>query len=142
MNVLNSTELQKVVNIFHDENACPDDIDESGQKVLIALYGGKNSKELRFKLFQKSLVKNNFNLASLPPTTAAAREHSLCAYLQVPLCSRFAKSPLDWDWKETKHGLFPVTTHQEPATPAFLSMKCKCPKGCNLTCTCRKSSIK
>ncbi|GBL96092.1 hypothetical protein AVEN_104328-1 [Araneus ventricosus] len=78
MNVLNSTELQKVVSIFRDENACSDDIDEAGQKVLIALYGGKNSKKLRFKLIQKSLVKNNFNLASLPPTTAAAREHSPC----------------------------------------------------------------
>ncbi|GBN19602.1 hypothetical protein AVEN_246987-1 [Araneus ventricosus] len=52
MNVLNSTELQKVVNIFRDENTCPDNIDEAGQKALITLYGGKNSKELRFKLFK------------------------------------------------------------------------------------------
>ncbi|GBM52384.1 hypothetical protein AVEN_100966-1 [Araneus ventricosus] len=95
INILKSTELQKVVNIFRDENACPDDIDEAGQKVFIALRGEKNSKELRFKLFQKSLVKNDFNLASLPPTTAAAREHSLRAYLQVQLCSGFAKRPLD-----------------------------------------------
>ncbi|GBM24096.1 hypothetical protein AVEN_38292-1 [Araneus ventricosus] len=43
MNVLNRTEQQQVVNIFRDENACPDDIDEAGQKVLIALYRGKNS---------------------------------------------------------------------------------------------------
>ncbi|GBN95414.1 hypothetical protein AVEN_80221-1 [Araneus ventricosus] len=34
---------------------------------------------LIFKLFQKSLVKNNFNLVSLPPTTAGAREHFLRA---------------------------------------------------------------
>ncbi|GBM30325.1 hypothetical protein AVEN_174136-1 [Araneus ventricosus] len=52
MNVLNSTELQQVADIFRDENACPDDIDEAGQKVSIALYGGKNSKEQRFKLFK------------------------------------------------------------------------------------------
>ncbi|GBM51746.1 hypothetical protein AVEN_175313-1 [Araneus ventricosus] len=54
------SELQQVVNIFRDENACPDDIDEAGQKVLIALYGRKKSEETRdsliFKLFQKSLV--------------------------------------------------------------------------------------
>ncbi|GBO26604.1 hypothetical protein AVEN_215673-1 [Araneus ventricosus] len=60
--------------------------------------------------------------ASLPPTTAAAREYSLCAYLQVQLWSGFTKSPLDWGWKETKHGLFPVTTHKEPAPPALLAM--------------------
>ncbi|GBO06999.1 hypothetical protein AVEN_40313-1, partial [Araneus ventricosus] len=31
------SELQQVANIFRDENAFPDDIDEAGQKVLIAL---------------------------------------------------------------------------------------------------------
>ncbi|GBM36239.1 hypothetical protein AVEN_71947-1 [Araneus ventricosus] len=135
MNVLNSTELQKVVNIFRDENAYPDDIDEAGRKVLIVLNGGKNIKGLRFKLIQKSLVKN-FNLASL------TREHSLRAYLQVKLWSGFAKSISDWGWKETKHGLFPVTTHKEPGSPAFLAMICKCAKGYNLSWICRKAGIK
>ncbi|GBN60598.1 hypothetical protein AVEN_31182-1, partial [Araneus ventricosus] len=54
----------------------------------------------------------------------------------------FATGPLDWGWKETKHELFPVTTHKEPASPAFLSVICKCAKVCNLSCTCRKSGIK
>ncbi|GBN61174.1 hypothetical protein AVEN_11219-1 [Araneus ventricosus] len=36
MNVLNSTEVQKVVNIFRDENACRYEVEEAGQKVLIA----------------------------------------------------------------------------------------------------------
>ncbi|GBL95259.1 hypothetical protein AVEN_37720-1 [Araneus ventricosus] len=120
------SELQQVVNIFRDENACPDDIDEAEQKVLISLCGRKNSEETRdsliFKLFQKSLVKNNFILIFLPPTTAAALEQSLRAYLQVQHWSGFAKRPLDWCWKETKHGLFSVTTHKEPASPALLSM--------------------
>ncbi|GBO33873.1 hypothetical protein AVEN_200143-1 [Araneus ventricosus] len=124
--IYQSSEPQQVVNIFRDENACPDDIDEAGEKVLIALYGRKKSVETRdsliFKLFQKSLVKNNFILVFLPPTTAAAREHSLRAYLQVQHWSGFAKRPLDWCWKETKHGLFSVTTHKEPASPALFSM--------------------
>ncbi|GBO06051.1 hypothetical protein AVEN_168293-1 [Araneus ventricosus] len=80
--IYQSSEPQQVVNIFRDENACPGDIDEAGKKVLIALYGRKKSEETRdsliFKLFQKSLVKNNFILVFLPPTTAAAREHSPC----------------------------------------------------------------
>ncbi|GBN87296.1 hypothetical protein AVEN_255324-1 [Araneus ventricosus] len=37
MNVLSRTELQQVSNIFPDENVWPDDIDEAGQKVIIAL---------------------------------------------------------------------------------------------------------
>ncbi|GBM76448.1 hypothetical protein AVEN_31136-1 [Araneus ventricosus] len=82
ISVLNSTDMQQVVNIFRDENACPDDKGEAGQKVWISLYGGKNSEEtldlLRFKLFQISLLKNNFILAFLRPTTASAREHFPC----------------------------------------------------------------
>ncbi|GBO15329.1 hypothetical protein AVEN_101520-1 [Araneus ventricosus] len=120
------SELQQVVSIFRDEKACPDDTDDAGHEVLIALYGRKKSEETRdsriFKLFQKSLVKNNFNSVFLPPTTAAAREHSLRAYLQVQLWSGFAKRPLDWFWKETKHILFSVTTHKEPAPLGLLSM--------------------
>ncbi|GBN06687.1 hypothetical protein AVEN_272611-1 [Araneus ventricosus] len=69
INVLNNTELQQVVNIFREENASLDDINGAGEKVFIALYGGKNSEEtmdsLRFKLSQKSLVKDNFNLVCL-----------------------------------------------------------------------------
>ncbi|GBM30691.1 hypothetical protein AVEN_259562-1 [Araneus ventricosus] len=44
MNVLNRTELKQGVNIFRDKSACPDDIDEVGQKVLIALYRGRTVK--------------------------------------------------------------------------------------------------
>ncbi|GBN98989.1 hypothetical protein AVEN_260315-1 [Araneus ventricosus] len=120
------SELQQVVNIFRDENSCPNNIDEAGQKVLIDLYERKKSEEARdsliFKLFQKSLVKNNFILVFLPPTIAAAREHSLRTYLEVKNRSGFAKRPLDWCCKETEHGLFSVTTHKEPAAPALLSM--------------------
>ncbi|GBM39053.1 hypothetical protein AVEN_119755-1 [Araneus ventricosus] len=117
------SELQQVVNILRDENACPDDIDEAGQKVLIALYGRKKSEETRdsliFKLFQKSRVKNDFILVFLPHTTAAAREHSLRAYLQVQHWSGFAKRPLDWCWKESKHGLFSVITHKDQLLRPF-----------------------
>ncbi|GBN63432.1 hypothetical protein AVEN_64191-1 [Araneus ventricosus] len=38
INVLYSTKLQQVVNIFRDENSCPYDINGEGQKILISLY--------------------------------------------------------------------------------------------------------
>ncbi|GBO32711.1 hypothetical protein AVEN_77434-1 [Araneus ventricosus] len=41
------SELQQVVNIFCDEKACPDDIDDAGHKIFIALYGRKKSEEAR-----------------------------------------------------------------------------------------------
>ncbi|GBL82118.1 hypothetical protein AVEN_252321-1 [Araneus ventricosus] len=45
ISVLNSTELRKVVNIFLDENACPCEVDEAGQKVLIACVGERTVKK-------------------------------------------------------------------------------------------------
>ncbi|GBL75992.1 hypothetical protein AVEN_234308-1 [Araneus ventricosus] len=119
------SELQQVVNIFRDEKACPYDIDDAVHKVFISLYGRKKSEETRdsriFKLFQKLLVKNNFNSVFLPPTTAAAREHSLRAYLQFQLVNAFAKRPLDWRWKETKHGLF-LSHHPQGTSSSSTSL--------------------
>lgn len=59
--VLDTNVLQQVVNIFYYENVCDDDTVEAGHTFLIALYGGKVNEEifdsLRFRIFQKSLIK-------------------------------------------------------------------------------------
>ncbi|GBL74028.1 hypothetical protein AVEN_230942-1 [Araneus ventricosus] len=63
-----------------------DRIVDAGQRLLVALYGGKDDdtlNSLRFQLFTNSLVKDNFNLASLLPTLEAVREHCLRTDLNV-----------------------------------------------------------
>ncbi|GBO03006.1 hypothetical protein AVEN_212522-1 [Araneus ventricosus] len=40
-----STELRKVVSIFLGENTCPYEVDEAGQKVLIACMGERTVKK-------------------------------------------------------------------------------------------------
>ncbi|GBM19234.1 hypothetical protein AVEN_142483-1 [Araneus ventricosus] len=126
INVLNNTVLQQVVNIFRDETACVDHINEARLKVLIALYGGKEREEtldsLRLHLFQKSLLKKFQFSISASFFTAAAHEHFLRACLPVQLRSGFAKILFVWSWKKTKYRLFPVTTHKEPALSALFSM--------------------
>lgn len=55
-------------------------------QILIALYGGtpgQSLHELRYDCFARSMTKSKFNLASLPPTKAAARQHSFRSYHQV-----------------------------------------------------------
>ncbi|GBL74200.1 hypothetical protein AVEN_231076-1 [Araneus ventricosus] len=59
-----------------------DCIIDAEQRLLVALYGGKDDDTLnglRFQLFTKSLVKVNFNLTSQPPTLEAVRQHCLRA---------------------------------------------------------------
>ncbi|GBL57303.1 hypothetical protein AVEN_93310-1 [Araneus ventricosus] len=57
-----------------------DRIVDAGQRLLVALYGEKDDdalNDLWFQMFIKSLVKDNFNLVSLPPTLEAARQYCL-----------------------------------------------------------------
>jgi len=81
--------------------------------VSITLYGAKyvetSLDTLRYELFAKTLMKKGFNLASLPPTQAAARHHSLRTYHQIQLWIENEKNPLHWSWKSSKYGLLPIT---------------------------------
>ena len=104
------------------KDAHPDIIADAGQKFLVALYGGESDDTLNglsFQLFAKSIVKTKFNLASLPPTLEAARQHCLRAYLQVQMWLGNQMNPLSWGWQTTKYGLAAVTTIKEPAPPRF-----------------------
>ncbi|GBL56098.1 Exostosin-2, partial [Araneus ventricosus] len=87
---------------------------------------------------------------SLSPARTAASEHSLRAYLQVQLWywisqrqEAFDKSTPKLGFERNQTWIVPFATHKEPAPPALILMIFwKCAKGCNLTCACRKYSIK
>ncbi|CAG9770015.1 unnamed protein product [Ceutorhynchus assimilis] len=125
-----------------------EDIDLLGEQVIAALYAGSllrssSLNEIRFKLFTKSLVQNNFNLATLPATEEAARLHSMRAFLQVNLWNGHDMDPVQWGWKITKHGLLPVPSTAEQAPQELLNnTACKCSKGCRNACGCRKQGMK
>lgn len=133
-------------SIFLDPIATPGQVAEAGIHIIKTLYTGGSSKSLnqvRFDLFQRSLSKNNFNLASLPPTEAAARQHSFRAYLQVQVWMNKVLDPERWGWKITINGLTPITTTDPPAPQELLnSISCTCKKGCKAACSCRKAGIK
>lgn len=144
--MVQNPELLEVAEVFMSKDAHPDSLLDAGQKFLVALYGGKSGETLnvlRFQLFAKSLLKTNFNLASLPPTPEAAHQHCLRTYLQVQTWLGYELNPLSWGWKNTKIGVAPVTTQKQPAPQSLLmTIICKCTKGCNTSCSCRKAGIK
>lgn len=107
---------------------------------LTTFYGsraGNTLDKLRFDLFSK------FNLASLSPTSEAARQHCLRTYLQVQMWLEHQMDLLLWGWQSSKFGLDSVPTCKEPAPQSFLSIIfCKCNKWCAGGCGCRKAGIK
>lgn len=83
-----------------------------------------------------------FNLALLPPSKSAAREHILRTYFQVQQWLGFYKDPEDWGWKKSLNGLQPVRNKAQPAPAELLKMiACKCKSNCTGACGCRKAGI-
>ena len=84
-------QLQDLVTMFRDPYAEPEKIAEVGNAVIIQLYGTNECKSLcdaRYQCFAQLLNKTNFSLASLPPTDAAARFHSLPTYLRAEVVGK------------------------------------------------------
>ncbi|XP_071574804.1 uncharacterized protein [Temnothorax nylanderi] len=139
-------DLREDINSFKDSYADPDLIDDAGEKVLVALYGGQRNdslNKLRYDGFGRSITKSKFNLACLPPTKAAGRQHSLRTYHQVQQWMGKKKIAESWGWKQGPNGLMPIFTLQEPAPAELLKfVTCKCEKGCEKQCGCRKAGLK
>ncbi|KAF6213869.1 hypothetical protein GE061_011594 [Apolygus lucorum] len=95
--------IQRTVSIFMDHNATPDQVADAGAQFIAAVYSGASNtplNDLRLHHFEKALSKVNFSLASLPPTAAAARQHSLRVFLQGHSCSNSIDEDHDTSFDE------------------------------------------
>lgn len=99
--------------------------------------------ELRYQCFSQSITKSLPNLATLPPTSDAARLHSFRTYHQIQKWYGNEKPATEWGWQqESKIGLLPIPMSQESAPLELLKLiSCKCTKGCSTTCGCRKAGL-
>lgn len=147
-----NNDLQPVIDAFKDPHAHQDEIAEAGNVFLMALYGKGHEtslNDLRYRQYVSSSYKSKTNIASLPPTEAAARQHSLRVYFQVQqwlsgqtTLDEQQRDPNEWGWKKTRSGLVPVPTTLNPAPDSILRhISCKCKKGCQRNCGCRKAGL-
>jgi hypothetical protein len=142
--------LRETVAVFSEENADHHAIAAAGEKFLLALYGAKTSQTLddyRYfyynRLIGKQKLHSRFNLAVLPPTTAAAANHSFRTYIQVQQWMGKSLDPTTWGWKMSQGCLRPVTTLQDPAPSTLLNLvSCGCTSGCSKRCECVKAGLK
>ncbi|CAG9833794.1 unnamed protein product [Diabrotica balteata] len=52
------------------------------------------------------------------------------------------KDPSEWGWQKTSSGLVPIPTTLDPAPNSILRyISCKCKKGCQRNCGCRKAGL-
>lgn len=143
----NSKEIQEAVQVFYQPDADPKELFVAGRLLLVALYttkvGQTSLDEIRYSQYARSLANPGFNLASLPPTNAAADQHLLRVYHQLQTWNGTSLDALRWGWKSSCFGLLPIPTTKDPAPHDVLNaVSCKCTKGCAGKCTCRKVGIK
>ena len=91
-----------------------------------------------------SKTSSTFQLQSLPPTSSAAKYHSLRIYYadQEWLGNMHTLNPTDWGWKVQDETITPVLTDLEIAPDRVLRIvSCGCKKACQMWCKCRKAGL-
>ena len=85
---------------------------------------------------------------NFPPTSLAAKYHSLCVYLQVQVWKGESRlgphlHPHNLGWKAVEDKRLPVQCDMDVAPKALLKVvRCNCKIGCDtLRCSCRKAGL-
>ena len=145
-----SNSLSHAAEVFLDEAATVEDVVSAGEKAIVCLYNGSSDDtldSLRHAKFCERAAKSptSVKVHKLPPTSAAARYHSMRAYLQVqqwkqPTCPL---DPLSWGWSLVQGRLAPIQVDLPPAPETLLQViRCNCKTDCSSNrCTCRKHGL-
>ena len=146
-----SKHFQEQAKVFAIESVTPKDISAAGEQVLVNVYNGtpeESLDSLRYKCFCEKVATTTVCIypQTLPPTSAAAKYHSLRVYYQIQEwkgCSA-EMQPLEWGWKKVEGKLMPVLTDLPPAPDELLKIiRCNCHADCSsMRCTCKKHNVK
>ena len=146
-----SRHFQEQAKVFAAESATPKEISTAGEQALVILYNGtpgESLDSLRYKRFYEKVFTNTscIHPQTLPPTSSAAKYHSLRVYFQILEWkgSDDEIRPLEWGWKKSDGQLMPVLTDLPPAPDELLKMiRCICHSDCSsMRCTCKKHNVK
>ena len=141
--------IRQKMQIFYDPNASRNDVAAAGEAFLLVMYGEKPEGSLdkqRYFAYLRTIAKQpvhaRFDLATLPPTSAAARQHSYRTFHQVQQWLGNALDPTNWGWELKNDLLKPVTSLKEPVPASLLHLiVCNCRTGCEVNCECRRCGL-
>ena len=145
----NTDKAETAMGVFLDIQAEKDEIIKSGCELFMLMFPGKPPKDLgdlRFDVFSKRAAAGSINPDKLPPTTGAATQHSLRAYLQTRdwlLLETPSLDVLEYGWKLGDQGYAPIPS-KDPIAPDFLLkfVSCNCLGDCTtLRCSCKKQGV-
>ena len=144
--LLSDSQFQNCARLFliqSDQITC-DEIIEAGEKALVCLYNGSENESLdtlRCRRFKEKVVKCSKAIQAevLPPSSAAAKYHSLRDFYQISEWKgeEGSLTATDWGWMEKDSKFISVQTDLPTAPDYFLEVfHCGCKTGCTtLRCT-------
>ena len=145
-------ELLHDLSCFYSADTAQKRIVELGEKIVVLLYSGISNfklnekwNNLRFSLFKKNIKNKTFTLAKLPPTEAAASQHSLRVHAQI---LKWQLKTIDltkygWEIKDDMLGPVQLEKNQKLIPDDILKdISCKCTKVCKKKCGCVKHGLK
>ena len=147
--LITDKQFQLYAEVFHGSKD-KTEILRAGEKAMITLSGGHESEGLDLLRFRKFARKVTIGVTcvqvhSIPPTSAAAKYHSMRVYYQVQCWTNADTDllPTEWGWYERNNKLFPFKTDLAPAPASLLKViKCNCKANCDSKrCTCRKHGL-
>lgn len=139
--------LLQSIEKFYDPIASKDSVCKADEMFILALYNASeketNLNNYRYQYFAKNVSSSKNVLLTLPPSEAAAREHSFRAYHQIQMWLENDKLPVEWGWHVKNDLLLPIPL-KGPLIPEILLnlISCNCTKGCTASCGCRKHGLK
>lgn len=145
-----SNDLRAKALQFYEKQADKNILKEVGETFVLKLYGCTRSTSLnesRYSVYLKAVakmsLKSKFNMASLPPTSDAAEQHTYRTYYQIQkwIGDKEIRAT-DWGWILTDNILYPVHSKKPPAPEEVINLvSCNCKKACKNNCSCFKASL-
>ena len=137
--------------VLHSRSASTHDVTRAGERALVIIYNGRSTDtldSLRHQRFREKVASSATHVhpQTLPPTSGAAKYHSMRVYLQVQEWKGSADGliPTDWGWQLCDEGFVPLQTALAPAPGNLLRViMCSCclTDCSSLRCTCKKHNI-
>ncbi|KAJ8875495.1 hypothetical protein PR048_023390 [Dryococelus australis] len=141
--------LRSQMDVFKSSSSSSDSVAAAGETFFLALYGAKSQSNLdtaRHHLYIKTVAKQQvsggFNLATLPPTSSVACQHSLRVYLQVHQWRHVNLPPTKWSWMLYNDMLLPVPRLLKAALNNLMKLVMyNCKISCDNYCECKCSGL-
>ena len=132
---------------FSNELSSKEQIVTAGERALAIVYNGKDDDldQMRYSMFCDKLVSSMTQIKPevLPPTTSAAKYHSMRVFCQEMQWKGREKDPAKWGWKITNNMMMPKYTDLSCTPEELLKIiSCNCKTGCSsMRCSCKKNRL-